>query len=522
MFFFLLIVIFVTAAYFYSVRNHDYWKKKNVKHDTPIPLFGNQALNLFGMKGMIEVSVDMYNKYPNEKVVGYYRCATPELIIRDLELIRKILAADFPHFYNRGFGFNTDLNPLFGSLFHADGDKWKLLRQRLTPAFTTAKLRAMFPLVVRCAERLQDVVMELANRGATYDARDLMARFTTEFIGACGFGIEMDTINNEHSYFLDFGKRLLERTFTIKVLIFISELFPEIKNVFRTRPKQIENEFRVLLEQIRSQRNYKPIGRHDFIDLLLELEAKGKILGESIEKFKEDGTPVPVEMEMDFNCQMAQVFLFFAAGFDTSSHATSHTLHLLAYHPEAQRRIQEEIDNIMQKYDDKLCYDAIAEMTLLDMAFNEAMRMLPSIGVLNRICTRKYEIPELGIAIDPGVKILIPLQAIYMDEKYFDNPKEFRPERFSPEAIKKRHNFSYLPFGEGPRACVGARLGQMQSLAGLASILHKFSVEPAESSRHEIKLGPSSDIAPRIVGKMPLNFKIRGSKRATSTSKQFI
>ncbi|XP_049865729.1 cytochrome P450 6B6-like [Pectinophora gossypiella] len=505
----LLVVIFIVAFYFYSVKNHDYWAKKNVKHVPPVPLFGNHLPNQLGQKSITEISVEYYNKFPGEKVVGYYRGTTPELIVKDLDITRKILTVDFPYFYKRGIGRYPEVEPIFGNLFHAEGDRWKLLRQRLTPAFTTAKLRAMFPLVVRCAERLQDVVTELAGRGATYDARELMARFTTEFIGACGFGIEMDTINNERSSFRDLGKRIFNRQLRNKILMPFWEIFPEIRHILRVENDDIEKTVTLILEQIRRQRNYQPIGRHDFIDLLLELEKKGKIIGESIEKVHKDGTPEQVEMEMDIECQMAQLFVFFAAGFETSSSATSYTLHVLAFNQETQRRIQEEIDTVMQKYDNKLSYDAIAEMNLLDMAFREAMRMFPSLGVLNRICTRKYEIPELGITIDPGVRVLIPVQAIHMDEKYYDNPTEFRPERFTPEAMKDRHNFAYLAFGEGPRACIGTRLGHMQSLAGLAALLHKFNIEPAEDSQLKIKVNPYSNVVQSIAKGLPLNFRPR-------------
>lgn len=218
---------------------------------------------------------------------------------------------------------------------------------------------------------------------------------------------------------------------------------------------EIELAIRKLFEQIQKQRNYAPIGRNDFVDLLLELEKKGKMCGESIENVNKDGQPLKVEMDMDMKMMVAQLFVFFAAGFETSSSATSYTLHQLAYNPDIQTRVQEDIDRVMSKYDNKLCYEAIAEMTLLDMAFKESMRKFPSLGVLNRVCAKKYLIPELDITLDPGVKILIPVQAIQHDEQYFDNPFEYRPERFEEDAVKDRHKFVYLPFGEGPRSCIG-------------------------------------------------------------------
>ncbi|XP_059048251.1 cytochrome P450 6B6-like [Achroia grisella] len=505
----LLLILCVIFIYFYGTKNHDYWSKRNIKHDPPIPLIGNQFRNQFALKSMTDIAVELYNKYPKEKVVGYYRWTTPELIIRDPEIARNILNVDFVHFYPRGLGRNPSVEPLQANLFHADGDTWKLLRQRMTSAFTTAKLKNMFPLVVKCAEKLQIVGKDIVSRGGECDVREIMARFTTEFIGACGFGIEMDTINNEHSLFRDLGKLIFNRTLKDVVRLMIWEGIPITRNYIPVFNADVENVIEDIVTKIRAQRNYKPCGRNDFIDLLLEMESKGKIKGESIERRNPDGTPIEVEMEMTLKCMVAQVFIFFAAGFETSSSATSFMLHQLAYNPDIQSKIQAEIDEVLSKYDNKLCYDAITEMSLLDMAFKESMRMFPSLGNLNRVCSRQYTIPELNVTIDPGVKIIIPIEAIQNDEQYFDNPKEFRPERFTPEAIKSRHHYTYLPFGEGPRACIGARLGHMQSLAGLAAILQTFTVEPTKATLRYPIVNPRSNVVQAIKGGLPLKLSFR-------------
>lgn len=76
--------------------------------------------------------------------------------------------------------------------------------------------------------------------------------------------------------------------------------------------------------------------------------------------------------------------------------------------------------------------------------------------MLLRKCARKYTIPELGVTLDEGVKIVIPIEAMQNDPQYFDNPHEFRPERFDPQVFDaNRYKYIYLPFGEGPRACIG-------------------------------------------------------------------
>lgn len=452
--FVLLLLLLPLTFYLYFTRNHSYWTKRKVKHDPPVVFFGNHYNNLTGAKSITTITNELYKKYRSEKLVGYYRGNTPELIVRDLDLIRHILNVDSSNFYIRGLGRNPKTEPLLQNLFHAEGDMWKLLRQRLTPAFTTTKLKNMFPLVVNCAEKLQNVTEDLTLKDE-YDVRELMARFTTEFIGACGFGIEMNSINDDRSQFRELGRVMFTPTLRQILLLGLNQITPELTGHIYAGNKAVLTSLTEIYMNIREQRNGKPIGRNDFIDLLLDLESKGKIKGESIERRNQDGSPVPVEMELDIQCQIAQAFVFFGAGFETSSSATSFLLHQLAYHPDVQQKVQEEIDHVLGKYNGQLCYDAVAEMQYLEMAFKESMRMFPSLGILNRVCVKKYTLPGTDITIDRGVKIIIPVEAIQNDEQYFDNPEEFRPERFSPEEVAKRHKFVYLPFGEGPRACIG-------------------------------------------------------------------
>ncbi|XP_063621065.1 cytochrome P450 6B6-like [Cydia splendana] len=504
-----LVALLVILVYYFGTRNHDYWAKRNVKHDPPVFLFGNNFKGFFGRKSFTEIANDLYNRFPNERVVGYYRGSTPELYIRDPDIVRNILSNDFAYFYPRGLGRKPEVEPLLANLFHADGDLWKLMRQRLTPAFTTARLKAMFPLVVRCAERLQGVAREAAARPGACDVRELMARFTTEFIGACGFGVETDSLVNEDSHFRKIGRLMFFRPIPVVLKLMMWELFPPLRSFIHVFDRKLDASLFDFVNNIRDVRQCKPSGRHDFIDLLLELEVKGKIVGESIEHRNPDGTPVTVDMEMDLKMMVAQVFIFFGAGFETSSSATSYTLHQLAFKPELQLKIQLEIDEVLKKYDNKLCYDAVAEMTLLSMAFKEALRMFPSLGVLNRKCARPYTFPELGLTVDPGVKIVVPVEALQNDEKYFDNPRDFQPERFTPEEVKKRHKYVYLPFGDGPRACIGLRLGEMQSLVGLAAVLQVCSVAPAPTTRRVPPVDPTSNVVQTVRGGLPVQLTVR-------------
>ncbi|CAH2039811.1 unnamed protein product, partial [Iphiclides podalirius] len=119
------------------------------------------------------------------------------------------------------------------------------------------------------------------------------------------------------------------------------------------------------------------------------------------------------------------------------------------------------------------------------------------------MCTSpEYTFPELGLTINEGVKVMIPIQAIHNDKKYFKNPEKFFPERFNNGT--KDFKKVFLPFGDGPRACVGARLGQMQSMAGIAAVLQKFHVEPAECTVRNPTPDPTAIVSESFIGGLPL------------------
>ncbi|CAH2107795.1 unnamed protein product [Euphydryas editha] len=500
-----LFLILICGLYLYGTRNYKYWELKGVKHDQPLPFFGNIVRINFLQASTPDVIRELYYKYSSESVVGFYRMSLPELLIKDPEMIKQILIANSNCFHMRGLlTEKKTLEPLFRNIIYADGDIWRLLRQRLTPAFTGGKLKAMFPLIIKLSEKLQARVLSATTAGTEIDAHDLMMRYTVDLIGACGLGLQFDSLQKENSPFINLAHNMLK--FGPKeVLIFtLKEIFPTVFRNLKLH-SQMEKEILNLVIEIQKQRNYEPSRRNDFIDLLLEYKKKGTMVGESIERKNPEGMPEIATLEMDDELMASQVYMFFVAGSETSSTASSITLHELAYHPEVQSKVHKEIDRVLAKYDNKLSYDAIKEMTYLNWTFKEAMRIFPPVPFIYRECTQKYTFEKINLTIDKGVRVLVALPTIHNDPKYFENPTEFKPERFDPANFDMNNKFVYLPFGDGPRSCIGARLGQMQSLVGLVAILARFIVRPGPSSVRHPKVRPPSRITQNIKG-LPLIF----------------
>nr|QZP43539.1 cytochrome P450 monooxygenase CYP6AB189 [Ephestia elutella] len=507
----IVIVLFVfIVIYWYGTRTFNYWNIRGVKHDDPLPFLGNNLKQFIQKASMGMMANEMYKKYPEEKVVGFYRATSPELIIRDPDIAKRILVTDFNSFHARGLNpHRTVVEPLLKNLFFGEGDLWRLLRQRFTPVFSTGKLKAMFPLITKRAEQLQVITQEIAERDF-YDARELMARYTTDFIGECGFGINMDSLSEENNQFRRLGKRIFQRNLRDIICTALKFIFPELAKNLTLLTPELEKTMVKLVQAVLNERDHKPSGRNDFIDLLLEIKKKGNMIGESLEKKNPDGTPKIVEIELDDILVTAQVFVFFGAGFETSSSASSFTLHQLAFNPDCQVKLQNEIDKVLENYNNKLSYESLKEMKYLEMAFYEGSRLYPSVAYLIRMCTtQEYTFPDLNFTINEGVKVIIPTGAYQMDEKYFSDPEKFNPERFRDGIKELVKNGLYMPFGDGQRSCIGARLGMMQAMAGLAAVLQKFSVEPAACSKQIPDPDPSGIITEGFVGGLPLKFKRR-------------
>lgn len=178
----------------------------------------------------------------------------------------------------------------------------------------------------------------------------------------------------------------------------------------------------------------------------------------------------------------AQCLVFYAAGFETSSFTISSCLHVAAYHPEIQRKVQTEIDNVLARHDHRITYESLQEMTYLDTViagtfirillfisknpckvrsifhsifwFKETLRLFPPVPELMRKCTKTYTTSQ-GYVVDEGVRVVIPVHAIHRDPQHYPDPESFIPERFDSETQSQRHKYAYLPFGRGPRSCIG-------------------------------------------------------------------
>ncbi len=150
-------------------------------------------------------------------------------------------------------------------------------------------------------------------------------------------------------------------------------------------------------------------------------------------------------------------FLFFIAGFDTSSTLLSFMAYELCVNPDIQQRLYEEIEETHRSLNGKtLTYDVVQNMKYLDMVVSETLRLWPPAPNTDRECVKDYnhDDGQCKFTIEKGAVLLIPIIGLHLDEKYWDNPTKFNPERFSDDNKKNITPGTYLPFGVGPRNCI--------------------------------------------------------------------
>jgi len=193
---------------------------------------------------------------------------------------------------------------------------------------------------------------------------------------------------------------------------------------------------------------------------------------------REDGSLLPVDQVVDH-----MSFLMMAAHDTITSSATS-MIYYLATHPEWQEKLREEIVAVTGGLDAQgnarpLDYDDMAKLDLTEMAFKETLRIMPPVPSMPRRALKDFEFG--GYHIPAGQLCGINIYWTHHAEEYWDSPFTFDPMRFTPDKVKARHKYSWVPFGGGAHMCIGLHFAYMQIKVLMAQILQRYRIEAAEN-----------------------------------------
>ncbi|XP_023288948.1 uncharacterized protein LOC105696179 [Orussus abietinus] len=467
------------AFYYYLTCTFDFWEKRGVKGPKPKILFGNAKEVILAQKFVGTMVKEYYHEYKDERFFGIFLRKTPILVLRDLDLVKDVLIKNFSIFPERGLRFHENVDPLSPHLFSLEAKRWRPLRTKLSPVFTSGKLREMFYLVLECGEELQKYLDQVIEKNQVVECRDLTARFTTDVIGTCAFGLNLSSMSEEDSEFRIMGKKIfmvdlgtiLRNRMRDSLPWLYSTIGPFIFN------KKVATFFINSVTETMKYRKENNIVRKDFIDLLMELKEHPEKVG---------------DIKLTDTLLTAQVFVFFIAGFETSSTTMSNALYELAMNQTIQDRLRAEIRDELKKNDGVLTYEGIKKMSYLDMVFKETLRMYPPVSFLTRNSQCEYTFAGTDFSIPKDQKVWISTLAIQRDPDIYPKPDVFDPERFTPEAVAERHPMAFLAFGDGPRNCIGSRFAIYQTKVGLIKILMNHRVEVSEKTDIPYKIEPAA------------------------------
>ncbi|XP_062552466.1 probable cytochrome P450 6d4 [Armigeres subalbatus] len=454
---------------------YSYWDRHGLSSIKPHIPFGN-LLTVIKKTESFGFAINQLYWQTKGQLVGIYLFFRPAILVRDAHLAQQIMTTDFNHFHDRGIYCNEEGDPFSANLFALPGKRWRALRNKLSPLFTGGQLRGMMPTILEVGDKLQKYLQPVAEKQEVIEIRDILSRFVLEIIATVFFGFEANCIEDRDDAFSKVLRRAQEERLSARFrasAMFICPSLLKYTGISSLEPDVINFVSGIVTKQI-EHREKMGVNRKDFIQQLINIRQEGD---------QNQGVAMSLEQ-----CA-ANVFLFYAAGSETSTGTIAFAMHELSQHPDVMKKLQTEIIETLDKFNGKITYDNVKQMPYLDLCIKETLRKYPGLPILNRECTLDYHVPDSDMVITKGTQVVIPLYAFSMDEQYFPDPDRFNPERFE-EATKNYDENAYYPFGEGPRNCIAFRMGVLIAKIGLVLLLSKFNFEATQGPK--IVFSPAS------------------------------
>ncbi|KAI4881998.1 hypothetical protein NFI96_023571 [Prochilodus magdalenae] len=329
-----------------------------------------------------------------------------------------------------------------------------------------------------------------SKRGEAADVKEFFGPYSMDVVTSTAFSVDIDSLNNPNDPFVTNIKKMLKFDFFNPVFL-VSALFPIltpllVKLDFSLFPTAVTDYFYASLQKIKSERvATDKKKRVDFLQLMMDSQKSEK-------SEKQEGKESWNGLNDHEILSQSMIFIF--AGYETTSTSLSFFFYNVATNPETMKRLQEEID---QTFPNKAPaqYDTVMNMEYLDAALNESLRLYPPGIRLERVCKKTVEIN--GLTIPKGTVIAVPTFPLHRDPEYWPDPDTFNPERFTKENKESIDPYVYMPFGAGPRNCIGMRFALVTMKLAIVEILQKFDVSVCAETKVPMELGTLGLMAPK-------------------------
>ncbi len=362
--------------------------------------------------------------------------------------------------YRKGLGL-THAAPLFGQgLLTSDGDLWTKERRLLRQAFHRDRLESHAEEMVAASEEMLERWQDEAAAGNPIDVSREMARLTLDILGRTVLGVDLSAkADTLIAHFEVMSRWAMDQ---MASLLEIPLRFPTPANLRARRSLQKLDE---LVGEMIAERRQQPIANSDVLDLLLSSDP-----------------PLDEKLIRD------EIMTLLVAGHETGAAVLSWMWHLLAQRPEVRRRLDDELAEVLGGRPPTMA--DIPRLETTRAVIEETMRLYPPVWLLPRRAVDEDEIG--GYPVPAGSDVLLSVYSLHRHPEFWEAPEEFRPERFAPEAARSA---AYLPFGGGPRACLGRFFGQLEITLVAATVAQEIALESLPG--HSVEAEPLLTLSPR-------------------------
>uniref|UniRef100_A0A3Q0SJV4 unspecific monooxygenase n=1 Tax=Amphilophus citrinellus TaxID=61819 RepID=A0A3Q0SJV4_AMPCI len=467
-----LLVALITLLFVYSCWTHGTFKKLGIPGPSPVPLFGNM---LAYKKGFFNFDEECYKKYG--KMWGIFDGRQPVLCITDPAMIKTILIKECYSFFTNRRNFHLN-GPLYDAVNNAEDDQWRRIRSVLSPSFTSGRLKEMFDIMKHHSANL---ISSMKKKADEDEPLEFFGPYSMDVVTSTAFSVDIDSLSNPSDPFVTNLKKMLK--FNILGPVFLTIAFfpfmgPIMEKLgFSFFPTSVTDFFYTALQKIKADRETSK----QKVRLPLGVCSKGYI--------------PPISPGLTDHEILSQAMIFLFAGYETTSSSLTFLSYNLATNPQVMKKLQEEVDATFPN-NAPVQYQALMQMEYLDSVINESLRVYPIATRLERVAKASVEIN--GFVIPKDIVVMVPIWPLHRDPEIWPEPEKFKPERFSKENKETINPYTYMPFGAGPRNCIGMRFALILMKLAIVEILQRYSFSVCKETEVRMISGCKKDPVKKI------------------------